>query len=217
VRPIDPERNTLDEEHFQLASATRSAIGLVEQLHDTIGAVEGESVWLQHSEFAWRAWYLGDHLASALDDAGRARYASAFGTLRTAMEHVLVDRLLLMADRCIEVIETMTEEQFLALEGELAAGEAEWTMNTVTLERWGNGARLVREGHNVIKDGVVVERISPYWSVLKHHNATLGPPKAQAMFATGIIGTDQLEAEAQRNATLYSRYLRWEAVLVTSS
>ena len=129
------------------------------------------------------------------------------------MEHALIDRLLLMADRYTEVIETLTNERFLALEAELAAGEADWTTNTVTLERRGNGALLVREGHDVMSDGVVVERISPYWGVLKEHNATLGPPQVQALFATGVIGTDQLEAEATRNATLHSRYLKWEAVL----
>jgi hypothetical protein len=171
VRPIEPARNTLDEEHPQLASVARPSIGLVERLHDTLRAVEGQSVWLQHGEFAWRAWHLVDHLLSALDDADRSRYATAFGTLRTAMEHTLVDRLLLMADRYVEVIEAMTDDQFVNIEAELAAGEADWTTNTLRLERWGNGARLVREGHNVMSDGVVVERISPYWAVLKHDNA----------------------------------------------
>jgi hypothetical protein len=33
------------------------------------------------------------------------------------------------------------------------------------------------------------------------------------MFATGIIGVDQLEEHAQRNAMLHSRYLKWEAIL----
>ena len=153
-------------------------------------------MWLQHYEITDHAWHLADHLGSALDDADGARYASGFGTLRVAMEHKLTDRLLLLAERYFDDIETLTNEEFAAVE-ERAAG----LPDVISVERRGNGARLIRKGHDVTnQEGEVVEQISPYWHVLKHHDATVGPPTIQETFATGVIDVEQLVDHARRNA-----------------
>lgn len=209
MRPIDPGRLPVDEEHPQLSEATRPAIELLVRLRQAVQPAEGGAAWLQHYEFTDRAWHLADHVNSALDDADQARYASAFGTLRTAMEHGLTDRLLLLAERYFDDIETVTNEQFAEVE-ERAAGMPD----VISVERRGNGARLVRKGHDVTnEEGEVVEQISPYWHVLKHHDATIGPPTIQEKFASGIIDVEQLKDHAQHNASLHSRYLKWEAIL----
>jgi hypothetical protein len=114
VKPIDPGRLPLDGEHPQLAAVARRAIALVDILHDTLRPAEGATAWLQHTAFSWRAWYLADHLKSALDDADAARYPSAFGTLRTAMEHMLCDCLLLLADRYAETHEPYSADDIAA-------------------------------------------------------------------------------------------------------
>ena len=75
--------------------------------------------------------------------------------------------------------------------------------DVISVERRGNGARLTRKGHDVTsEEGQVVEQISPYWHVLKHHDATIGPPEIQEAFADGIVEVEQLKEHAQRNASL---------------
>ena len=125
------------------------------------------------------------------------------------MEHELTDRLLLLAERYYDDIETLTSQEFADVEVR-AAG----LPDIISVERRGNGARLIRKGHDVTNDdGEVVEQLSPYWRVFQHHNATIGPPGIQENFATGVIDIAHLVDHAQRNATLYSRYLKWEAIL----
>jgi hypothetical protein len=69
-----------------------------------VRAAPGGSVWLHHTEFAERTEHLAGHLAAVLDLAESGRFASAMSVARTALEHHVIDRLLLLADSYVEVV-----------------------------------------------------------------------------------------------------------------
>jgi hypothetical protein len=137
-----------------LSGGTRAAIALLVGFRDALVPAAGRAVWLQHYESADRAWHLADHLNRPLDDTDRVRSASAFGTLRTGMWHELADRLLLLAERYFVDVEEADEEQFVAVEERTAD-----MPDVVSVERRGNRARLVRNGHDIQNaDGEVARR-----------------------------------------------------------
>jgi hypothetical protein len=70
------------------------------------------------------------------------------------MWHELADRLLLLAERYFVDVEEADEEQFVAVEERTAD-----MPDVVSVERRGNRARLVRNGHDIQNaDGEVARR-----------------------------------------------------------
>lgn len=211
--PANSGRLLPDEEHPGLVSAATEAIGLLRGLRESLEPSEGGAIWMHHYEFADRAGDLADHLDTALDAVTARRYPSAFALIRTAMEHQVLDRLLLLADRYRERFEKLSDDEFDRWQKERAAGAA-WAADVEDLERRGQGAVVVRRGHDVRDaSGAVVERISPYWPVVERHRPTLGPPSAQAEFFDGIGDLADHEKWARVNRDRYRDFLRWEAML----
>ena len=171
-------------------------------------------MWLHHTEFAYRAGELAEHLTAALELADRGRYATAYAVLRTALEHQTVDRLLLLATRFRQRIGPLDDAEFAQLRAEFDARSASWTESTASFEREGRGAVLVRQGHDVrnTETGKIVEHVSPYHVVLEGHDATLGPPDAQEALADGLTDPQLLKDRAQENRKLYRGYLTWAAI-----
>jgi hypothetical protein len=204
-------RRSLGEEHPELYSDAAGAIVLLRGVSGNLGSIDGASVWSHHLEFAERASQLADHLDAALELAP-GHVASAFALLRTAMEHACVDELLLLADRYREYTR-VDEATFAVLQAEFEAGEADWTRNVVAFDRTRNGGSLVRTGHPVVDtDGNTVEQLSPYYPVLEHHDAILGPPASQSDLAEPFSDPDRLREWARRNRGLHQNYLQWRAI-----
>lgn len=199
-------------EHPQLAAAVRRVVDLLESLGAALGSSDGQSVWGHHLEFAERASWLAGHLRAAVVLADE-QIASSFVVLRTAMEHSTLDELLLLADRYEQHVRTEATA-FEALRAEYESGTADWTKDVVRFEQTRKGARLVRTGHPVVDDdGHVVERISPYYPVLEHHDAILGPERSQDQLAGPFADPDRLREWARTNSGLYRDYLRWSSLL----
>ena len=88
----------LSEEHGSLETlARRSVLALLEIRDSLTPATEQGSVWMQHFDFAERAGDLAEHLNAALTLADQALYASSLALVRTALEHQVLDELLLLA------------------------------------------------------------------------------------------------------------------------
>lgn len=210
---IEPGRSdTVREEHPQLTAAVDQVVACLRALPGALGSSDGKSVWGHHLEFAERATHLAAHLEAAVSLSDR-HPSSAFVVLRTAMEQACVDELLLLADRYRERIK-VEPAVFEALREEFDSGTADWSSNVVTFERAKGGAVLVRTGHSVVNnEGEVVEQVSPYYPVLEHHDALLGPPDSQADVAEAFADPDRLRDWARRNRGLYRNYLRWSAVV----
>lgn len=202
----------MSEEHPELFTMSARMVDLLESLPGRLGDTDGQSVWAHHLEFAERAVRLADHLRS-VNELANAHLASAFVVLRTALEHACVDELLLLADRYRERIK-VEPDALNALHSEFISGTADWAHGVVAFERSRNSAVLIRTGHEVVNgEGQVVGQVSPYYPVLEHHNALLGPPDREADVAEAFSDPDRLRDWARSNRGLYRNYLRWSAVV----
>lgn len=210
-RQLDSD-GSLTGEHGELAELAVHMCRLLLDLRSVLAPVDGAGVWMQHWEFADRSGDLAEHLLEATHLAERSAFASSFVVARTALEHQVIDELLLLAGRYSEVLK-IDAATHAAYEVEWRAGKR-WP-DAVSFTRHGKTSTLVLAGH-AVKDsttGEVVEELSPYWRVLEHHNATLGPASVQDLFHDGIGDVDTVKAWARTSADLYDRYLSWSSLL----
>ena len=97
-------REYLRAEHPTLASVAFEMLDLISDISNLVHPAPEGSVWMQHIEFADRSEELAEHLRSALLLSESRLFPSALAVTRTALEHHLLDRLLLLADRYEETI-----------------------------------------------------------------------------------------------------------------
>jgi hypothetical protein len=174
-------------------------------------ATEQGSVWMQHYEFAERAGDLAAHLHAALTLADQALYASSLALIRTALEHQVLDELLLIATLYGQTLE-ITDDQHAEFESERLAG-TRWP-TAVRFERRKKTSYLVRQGHDVRDPttGQVTQQLSHYYVVLEHHQGTLGSAGVQELFHNGIGDVEEVKKWARQNQALYNEFLRWSAL-----
>jgi hypothetical protein len=197
---------TLDDDHDGLPTQAESLIRTIETLGSRF-VVGDTGRYMQHDEFAERGRILGDHLRAALVLSDEAHYAAAFVVLRTALEHHLVDRLVLLANRYLQVYpvkkaNTAAEDQRLR---ELKAGPrpdiVRWSM--------GNGKM------NVIVKGLYPQgslghgpTVSPYYFVVDQYDPFTGRPWHVGQIAGSFVPV----GDRRRRAT-EARAL-WESLFV---
>jgi len=204
---------------FEHPTLTATATEVLARLGDwprEVGPASGASAWTHHGEFAERTVQLGSHLEAALALADDGRVPSALAVARTALEHHLLDRLLLLADRYEEIVRPTDPERLDDWERAWEEKAETWTLDVVSLQRVksGKALRLVRLGHKVRDNasGEVREQISPYWPVMGKYDAFLGHPDVQALTVRPFDPLDQREAWSKRNQAMYGAYLRWGSV-----
>ena len=175
----------------------------------------GAGGWLQHVQFAERTQDLADHLRAALVVAESALFPSALALTRTALEHHLLDRLVLLADRYEETIRPPDPAMIDQWVREFDARSEAWTRNVTSITPTNDrrAVKVVRMGYKVAGgDGVVKEHISPYWVALENYDAFAGHPDHQASTARPFSTVEELEAWARENQALYSAFLRWSSI-----
>jgi hypothetical protein len=175
-------------------------------------ATPGSNTWLHHAEFAERTEQLAGHLNAILRLAEESRFASAMVIARTALEHHLIDRLLLLADRYVEIVRPQEPADIEQWERDWAAKTEPWTQDVAQVERvrGGKALRLVRLGHSVRdSNGIEQENISPYWVALDQHDAFLGRPATQLNLARPFDDPDESVKSARRNQAIYEAFLKW--------
>lgn len=199
-------------EHPTLTAAAERLVGVLARWDDEVRAAPGGSAWMHHHQFAERTAHLSAHLDSILTLADRGRHQSALALTRTALEHHLLDRLLLLADRYEEIIRPEDPAQITEWERDWAAKTEPWTRDVVDVVRTSNGRalKLTRVGYRV--EGDAGERISPYWVAMEHYNAFLGHPDQQASTVRPFDDLESRLAWARRNQALYGSYMRWSSV-----
>ncbi len=134
---------------------------------------------------------------------------------RTALEHHIIDRLPLLADRYVEIVRPEDPAVIDRWEADWTAKSEPWTRDVESIERVRNGRalRLVRLGHKVRDDaGEGREQISPYWSALERHDAFIGHPDAQRHIVQPFDDLDDRVEWASRNQALYGALLRWRSL-----
>jgi len=187
---------------------------IVRELRGFASRVTGGSVlYWQHTEFCDRAAELADHLDAVTLLARRAMYASSFALLRTALEHHVIDYLLLLGRRHVQIYKDVGDYEFDRLHAAWKAGE-KWSTSIESLERRKNDVRVVRRGVPVRpegSDGPGYE-ISVYYAVLDEHSPFVGPPHQQEYLDDGLTPLESRTDYARRNQRLHSQFLRWESL-----
>lgn len=204
----------LSAEHPTLAATAVRMLGVLRNWPALVKPAPGSGAWMHHIDFADRTEALERHLRSALLVADSGLHFSALALTRTALEHHLLDRLLLLADRYEETIRPADLAHIDQWEADFAAGTEPWTHDvaSITRTRDRRALKLVRNGHKVAAGGVE-EQISPYWAALEHYDAFLGHPDLQAAIARPFSSVEDLESWARRNQAVYGSFLKWSSML----
>lgn len=202
-------------EHPTLTANVNAVIELLSEWPVEIEPAPDAAAWMHHVDFAERTQALADHLRGAVLLAESGFLWSALALMRTALEHHLLDRLILLADRYEEIVAPPDPSQTDEWVKEFEAKDAPWTREvaSITPVRQGRALKLVRFGHNVVDvDGNVNERISPYWVAVEHYDAFVGHPDLQIATARPFSSLEELEQWARRNQALYSAFLKWSSI-----
>lgn len=206
---------TLTAEHPTLAGLASSLVSIVGHWSGEIRIAEGASAWMHHGQFAERTEHLAGHLAAIVILAEEGRFTSSMAVARTALEHHIIDRLLLLADRYVDTVHPEDPALIEQWEADWATKTEPWTRDVVSIERVQNGRslRLVRVGHKVRDDaGEEREQISPYWRALEQYDAFLGHPETQRHIVQPFDELDDRVEWASRNQALYGGFLRWRSL-----
>ncbi|HVV37558.1 MAG TPA: hypothetical protein VHC63_13190 [Acidimicrobiales bacterium] len=203
----------LEAEHPTLATSAFGLVALLEHWQSHIAAKTDASAWMQDLEFAARTERLAGHLRAVLNLASAELFPSALVVCRTALEHHVLDRLLLLANRYRLDFPTDADEDRDRLLAEWEAQEGDWTKQVESLAPTKRGLRLVRRGHAVINpEGDVVEQISPYWLAMEHYDALAGHPSTQEQLLRPFRELEDSVKWAKTSQQLYSEYFKWGAL-----
>lgn len=206
---------TLTAEHPTLGGLASSLVSVLENWSGEIRIAEGASNWMHHGQFAERTEHLASHLAAIVLLAEDGRFTSSMAVARTALEHHIIDRLLLLADRYVVNVRPEDPALIDQWEADWETKTEPWTRDVVSIERVQNGRaiRLVRVGHNVSDNsGEEREQISPYWLALEQYDAFLGHPDTQRHIVQPFDELDDRVEWAARNQALYGAFLRWRSL-----
>jgi hypothetical protein len=198
-------------EHPDLHSATRDVVAALRDAN--LVPTAGASAWAQDHDYTARAKTLASHLQAAITLANAGDFASSYVITRTAFEHMIVDRLLMLATRYIHHAGKMLPADFAALRAQFDNGELPRGIQDVQQSSRGY-VTVERTGQYVMKDGEIVEQISVYHSVLDHHTPIVGPPGIQDRLGNNyFLDTDEATTAAHRNKWWYDHFLKWSALI----
>ena len=196
---------TIRDDHGDLA---QHAAELVEHLESVQARFIGSRVsHQQHNDFAERSRLPADHLRASLLLAERAHYASGFTTIRTALEHHLVDRLLFLANRYLQTYPVKKAD----IPTEMARLAALKAGPRPDLARW----QVVNGKMNVVVRGLYMsgslgrgQTLSPYFFVVDEYDPFTGRPRDVGRLAGAFrpIGMRRKWAEQSRAV--------WESLFV---
>lgn len=189
---------TLRDDHDDLPAHTDLLVGRLEGLRTLfLPARVGHH---QHTVFAERSRLLAHQLRAAMLLSEHAHYAPAFVVIRTALEHHLVDRMLFLANRYLQVY-PVKKAAVATEEARLAALRAGPRPDIV---RWQMKDGLM----NVIVRGLYPQgslgrgrTVSPYYFVGDHYDPFTGRPKNVHQLAGAFqpIGQRRKWAEESRS------------------
>jgi hypothetical protein len=134
---VQPE--TLTAEHSTLAGLASSLVSVLEHWSGEVRIVEGASAWMHHGQFPERTEHLAGRLAAILVLAEEGRFASSMAVARTALEHHIIDRLLLLPDRYVAIVRPEDPALIDGWEAEWRTKRQPWTRDVVSIERVRNG------------------------------------------------------------------------------
>lgn len=167
---------------------------------------------MHHLDFTDRARGLASYLRAAALLAQADLYAPAFANLRTALEQMLVDHLVFLGRRYIQVIEGVDEDTWKEWHRQRSTGEAFATVVDWSRSRKGQ-VEITFEGlRSNSADGEVGQLLSIHYFLLKQYKPYLGPPGAQRQFDDGLSEPERDLKNARQNEVIYRTYLNWKSI-----
>ncbi len=197
-------------EHAALLSA---ATDLIAALDSLLGRLQHSGThYVFHSDTADRCRSLGFYLSSALNDAERDNYAPALGSIRSAMEHVYIDKLIFLGQRFVQIFREVDEATWATLQSDRASG-AGWADVTDWSRSPGGTLKITREGLKSEPDADGnTQTIGPHYFLLNDYSPFVGSPDIQQYFDDGLSELTERRKEAERHRFMHSTYLKWESV-----
>lgn len=169
-----------------------------------------------HTDFAIRAQRLSLHLTAILRLVEIEAYSSAFALLRTALEHHLVDQLVFLGRRYVQVFDGLTDEQWESLISDYESGSARTRRicETPTRSRKGR-VTVVREGLYASEDDPATQEytISPIYFAIREYRPFTGRPGDQTFLDDGLLDIDRRVEQAHRQKELWEQHLTWSSIV----
>ncbi|MFE3317509.1 hypothetical protein [Nocardia sp. NPDC059195] len=188
-----------------------SAVSLIQTLRGIGSQLERGAVHYEpHHDMADRCRSLSLYLASAVADAERDAYAPAFGSLRSALEHVLIDKLISQGTQCVRILEGVEEQIWQQWDRDRKAGQG-WA--DVLSWNWRNGVvRAKMTGPYVRGEDGTTQPIGFLYFLLDEYSPYLGLPDEQVHFDDGLTDVAERVTAAKHHRTLHATYLRWKSI-----
>ncbi len=198
-------------EHPELHNATQAAIAAL--LDVALVPTEGAAAWAHDLDYVQRAKALASHLEAAMTLANARAFSSSYVIARTSLEHMIIDRLLMLSTRYTQRAGKMTPDEFASLKARLESGDLPPEIQDVRQSSSGH-VTVERTGHNVMNNGEIVEQLSVYHSVLDQHVPIIGPPDIQDRVGNNhFLDAEEATEAAKRHKAWYEHFLRWSALI----
>lgn len=203
----------LIDDHGALVDAAQTVVGELRRFDTHMKA--GDVDHMHHSDFAVRARHLSLHLHAIHTLIEDEVYPSAFALLRTALEHHLVDQLVFLGRRYVQVLEGVTDEQWnqLIADYESSAPSARTICEPPTRSQKGR-VIVVREGLNVSGDNPETSdyMISPVYFALQQYQPFTGRPSDQEFLDDGLLDVDTRVEQAHQQKAIWEQHLTWSSI-----
>jgi hypothetical protein len=199
-----------DVEHAALLDSATHLLDDLRELPNRL--VHGEVVQHIHTEFAERARSLALHLSAGLTLTRQDHYGPALAIVRTSLEHCLLDSLVFLGTRYVQIHRGVDETRWRDMQAARERGE-EWT---ATIRQWTRTRKgdvyIYREGLHLQGQDEDRQTIAVHYFLLQEYSPFLGSPREQELFEDGLTPLQERQEWAKRNRLLYNTYLRWASL-----
>lgn len=202
----------LDDDIPEVRQLSADLVDVLSTFDDRL--VRGDVDYDQHRKFALRACMLSLHLSSVQSILDLFLYPSCFALVRTCLEHHLLDHLMMLGYRYVQVFKDVSDEQWTELLENYHEGGP--GTNTIVEEptRSAKGhVRIVREGLYPKSDDEAEEYAIPLtYFVAAEYSPFVGRPSEQEAFHDGLTDVERLRDNAGRHREMYEQHLRWSSL-----
>lgn len=173
----------------------------------------GETTHMQHLDHAQRAHQLADHLRAALLLGDAHHYASALVVIRSALEHHLMDRLILLANRYIVTYTKARRKDADRWETDIRAMQTEgsdidgwfWDQAGLNVVHRGLHSARSRKGRGMT--------ISAWYFEADRFDPFVGPRKHASRLARPFWEQRWAQEQADEQAVRWQRLFKHDAVM----
>ena len=185
-----------------------------ERLLTRLETMHGATGHMLHMDHEKRVRQLADHLRAVLLLNAGHQYASALVVLRAALEHHLMDRLILLANRYVETYTGIKQKDRQAEDAKLEALRAR---DRPDIARWwwddGGGLNVVYRGlHSAKSKKGRGQTISHYYFRIDRFDPFTGGKKHAARLAAPFWRKAHREDWANESAATWRRYFAYDTI-----